>query len=278
MFDGLTAIILKFFCRVEIIIEVHSDWINSLFLQHKLPFESILKYIFMRWGLFVLNRADKVRVVSTSLKRLVKENSQPKKIFQFPAFTDLEIFLRESNISYEPVITYVGWLSPLKGIDLLIKAFANIKEKYPEFKLEIIGEGLSQAELRDLVENKNIKDVDFTGHLDLNEVKNRLKRSICLVLPSYSEGLPRVLLEAAALKKPLIGTEVGGIPEIIEDGENGFLFAPGSAEELTMALEKIISNQKLIQSMGQASYRIVKEKYSGEKFFENYFEMVGKNL
>ncbi|MEA3450222.1 MAG: glycosyltransferase [Patescibacteria group bacterium] len=274
LFDGLVSIILKWITRVEVIIEVHSDWINSLFLQHRLPFKGILKYTFKIWGGFVLNQADKVRVVSSSLKKLVEKNSQAKNIVKFPAFTDLEIFLKESNINYELIITYVGWLYPLKGVDTLIKAFGKIKEKYPELKLEIIGEGSERDKLEEFVQNKKIEDVEFAGRLDLNDVKNRLKRSTCLVLPSYSEGLPRVLLEAAALKKPLIGTEVGGIPEIIEDGENGFLFTPGNVEELSLSIAKLINNKKLIESMGQAGRKIILKKYSGKKFFENYFKLI----
>jgi glycosyltransferase involved in cell wall biosynthesis len=274
LFDGLVSIILKWISRVKVIVEVHSDWIESLFMQHRLPFKLILKKIFKNWGAFVLGRADKVRVVSASLKQQVEKNSKAKNIIKFPAFTDLEIFLEESNISYEPIITYIGWLYPLKGVVLLIKTFANIKDKYPEYKLEIIGEGPSRDELEELVKNKSIKDVEFTGWLKTHEVKNRLRRSSCLVLPSYSEGLPRVLLEAAALKKPLIATEVGGIPEVIADGENGFLFSPGNVEELTYALEKLIRDDKLIKAMGEAGRQIVKNKYSGEKFFENYFKLI----
>lgn len=273
LFDGWVATVINKIHKKKLIIETHSDWVNSLFLQHKVPFKTMARRLFIRLGHFSLTRADTVRVVSEMLRDLVLEHSPNSKIVKFPAFTDIDIFKNETNISWEPIILFTGSLYRLKGVQLLIEAFGRLQNRFSEFKLVIIGKGPYEEDLKKLVASSRIKRIEFIGSLSQKQVKNWMRVCWCFVLPSLSEGLGLVLLEAASLGKPLIGSNTGGIPEIIMDGENGFLIAPGSIEELTKTMEKIMSDKKLAVSMGETGKRIVENKFSLEKYFKGYNEI-----
>ena len=149
-----------------------------------------------------------------------------------------------------------------------------MQNRFSEFKLVIIGDGPYKEDLKKLAVSSKIKKIEFTGSLSQEQVKNWMKKCWCFVLPSLSEGLGLVLLEAASLSKPLIGSNTGGISEIIIDGENGFLFTPGSIQELTKTLEKIMSDKKLAVSMGETGKRIAENKFSLEKYFKGYYQLV----
>ena len=112
------------------------------------------------------------------------------------------------------------------------------------------------------------------GKLSLEEVKRRMKACYCLVVPSLSEGLPRVILEAQALAKPVIASKVGGIPELITDGRNGFLFKVGDSNELAEKLRTLLNNKELAIEMGRRGRDLVGENFSNEKYLENYIQMI----
>jgi len=274
LFDGFVATIIKIVLKPRLIIEAHSDWVNSLFLQHRIPFGATARRLFIRLGRFSLSSASTVRVVSEALQDQVLEYCPNCKIVKFPAFTDIDIFKNEADISWEPIILFTGWLYRLKGVQLLIEAFGRLQHRFSEFKLVIIGDGPYLEDLEKLAVSQKINKIEFTGSLSQEQVKNWMKKCWCFVLPSFSEGLGLVLLEAASLGKPLIGSDTGGIPEIIEDGENGFLIAPGSIEELTAVLAKIMSDKKLAISMGETGKRIAENKFSLEKYFMGYFNLI----
>lgn len=120
------------------------------------------------------------------------------------------------------------------------------------------------------LENK----VEFKGKLSLEETKDIMKNCYCLVLPSLSEGLPRVLMEAQALGKPVIGSRVGGIPELIKGGKNGFLFEAGDSNGLAEKLKILLGNKGLVMEMGRWGRRFVEEKFSNEKYVENYINLI----
>lgn len=274
LFDGFVGAWLKFFTRRELIVEVHSDWINSLFFQHKIPFPKLVKRIFIMIGRYSLKRADKVRVISTATEKLVRENSAHTEFYKFPTFTDIDMFKAEADTSFRPVIMYAGWLYYLKGLQFLIEAWSRLQHKYPDFKLLIVGDGPYRNDLIDLARKHNIKNIEFTGWKPLEETKNYMRHCYVFTLLSLSEGLGRVLIEAAMLRKPAIGSRVDGIPDIIQDGETGYLIEPGNVDELTKKLDKLLGNPELARIMGEAGRKFVEDKFSTEKYFAEYIRMV----
>jgi glycosyltransferase involved in cell wall biosynthesis len=272
--DGVLAALLKLVTGKQLIVEVHGDWVESLFFYHKLQFEGVYRWLFTFFGKISLKSADKVRVISSFTEKLARRYSGDKPYYKFPTFTDINVFLQEKNISWDLSILYVGVLYRLKGVHFLIEALKKIQSKHPQVKLVIVGEGPFKKELDDLIARLDVKNVEFTGRLFIEGVVEQMKKCTVLVLPSLSEGLGRVLIEAAALGKPLIGSDTGGIPDIVHNGVNGFLFEPGNVDELAEKLDLIFSDLEKAKVMGAKGKELVSAEYSTEKYFSDYLKMI----
>ena len=144
------------------------------------------------------------------------------------------------------------------SVKYLTEAFEKIKNDFPSFKLVLVGEGMPE------------------GKLTLEQTKDKMKNCYCLVIPSLSEGLPRVLLEAMALSKPVIASNVGGIPDLIQDGQNGFLFKAGNSDELAEKLKTLLNNRVLAIEIGKKGRELILGKFSNEKYISNYLEMINR--
>lgn len=256
LMEGLAGSISKKLLKRELIVEIHGDWVEGPFLSKKRKLEFIQRKFTPFLAKISFKAADKIRGVASNLIKEAKEIAPDKKYFIFPTFTDLDDFLNEKEIKFDNFILFVGSAQKVKGVEYLIEAFNKIKDEFPEFKLVLVGEGLPG------------------GRLTLEETKNKMKNCYCLVLPSLSEGLPRVLMEAMALGKPVIGSKVGGIPELIKDGQNGFLFEVGNFKGLAGKLKILLSDKKLAMKLGERGREFIKDNFSNEKYIENYLKMI----
>lgn len=273
--EGLAGVFLKVLFRKELIIEIHGDWREGPFINKKRLFAPILRKMVPYIGRFSLSRADKVRTLTRLVGHEVRDEFPGKKYFAFPTFTDIDIFLEEKKATLQKYICTAAVLSPIKNIETLIEAFAKIHSKFSDFKLFIIGSGLTGQKLRVMSYELRVPDrVVFTGQLSQGELKNIMKDCYAFALPSLSEGFGRVFIEAMALGKPVIGSNVGGVPEIIRDGENGFLIEPKDASMLAEKLEYLLSNPETAKKMGEAGQKFVRENFSNEKYIRNYVEMI----
>jgi glycosyltransferase involved in cell wall biosynthesis len=242
LMEGLVGVILRKALIKELIVEMHGDWQvrkNIAFLAAS-----------------SLKNADKIRGVAKYLTDKAKKIAADKPYFIFPTFTDLDYFLRENNIKFENVVLFVGRNDPVKGVKYLAEAFSRIEKDFPDFRLVLVGEGLPE------------------GKLSLEEVRKRMRDCYCLAAPSLSEGLPRVIMEAQALGKPVIARRVGGIPELIDDGQTGFLVTPADSAELAEKLKIILGDRELAVKMGRLARESVKDKFSNEKYIKNYIQMI----
>ena len=138
----------------------------------------------------------------------------------------------------EKMILYVGRLSPEKGLEYLLKAAIKLKTQWPNLRIVLIGDGPDKHRLRGFSESLDIEDIThFMGEQTPDEINRWLGMSDLLCLPSIREGCPNVILEAFASGRPVVGSNVGGIPEMIEDECNGFLFQPGDVNDLVNKLD-----------------------------------------
>ena len=154
---------------------------------------------------------------------------------------------RQLGLSEESfIVLFVGLLVPVKGIDVLLEAIENIEAG--QLLCILVGEGGQKEDLLGIVEEKGLSNrVKFAGRCSSEEVPTWMNAADVLVLPSFSEGRPNVVLEAQACGLPVIATRVGGTPELICDGENGLLIESGDSGGLA---------QKLIELMEDAPYRL----------------------
>ncbi len=136
-----------------------------------------------------------------------------------------------------PRLLFVGRLSPEKGAPLLIEAVAKLRGEGVPVELTMIGDGPSRGEIEQAVAQHQLQDaVTLLGAQDSERVRQELTRHRALVLASFAEGLPVVIMEAFATHRPVISTWVAGIPELVENGVNGLLISPGSVEALSQAM------------------------------------------
>ena len=149
---------------------------------------------------------------------------------------------------------YVGSLLKVKGPDLLIDAFAKVIRSKPESRLLIIGSGAIEGDLKNQVKSLSLEtQVEFAGKVAYEKIIECYRRTRIVVLPSRFEGFGFVPVEAALLEKPAIAASVGGLPEVVEDGETGVLFPAGNAEELAEKMLRLLDDPDLVQRLGTQS-------------------------
>lgn len=155
------------------------------------------------------------------------------------------------NPDERPKILYVGRLTNEKGIDILIESFRSLVEKInPSPELIIRGTGGDEEALRERVQSYGLADqITFVPFLPFDELLQLYRSADIFVLPSRIEGQGRVLIEALASGCVVIGTDVGGIPAIISHEENGLLIDPGSAKQLTKAVQRVLSDGDLARGL-----------------------------
>lgn len=165
-----------------------------------------------------------------------------------------------------PRIVCVGRLCEAKGQLLLLDAAHRLIKRGILFELVLAGDGEMRVEVENLIAQYSIgKQVRITGWLSNEEVRSEILAARGLILPSFTEGLPIVIMEAMALRRPVLSTYVAGIPELVVAGRTGWLFPAGSVEEMTIAIEEFLATttEKLIE-MGNAAYLRVIERHSIE--------------
>ena len=173
------------------------------------------------------------------------------------------------NIAYVappimPRLVCVGRLCKVKGQLLLLDAVYRLAEKGIRFELVLAGDGEMRATLEVRIAQYGLTEqIRITGWISSNQVREEILAARGLVLPSFSEGLPVVIMEAMALRRPVITTYVGGIPELVLPGENGWLLPAGSVDALVEAIEDCLSKSPDdLKKMGDAGYMRVIKRHS----------------
>lgn len=225
---------------------------------------SVAKQVF-RW---VYRFADQVIGVSQSVKdHLVNTGEIPEskgKVIYNPVSIPTP-FPKKESPNFE--IVYVGRLEIVKNVETLIKAFANSNHTHAH--LTIVGDGRERHHLEALTSTLQMDSkITFTGFI--SEPSKYLSNADLFVLPSFSEGFGIAAAEAMFLKVPVLCSRVGGIPEFVKDGENGWLFNPKSTAELTVKLNQIIAmDAESLKMMGRKGYDKVINEFTVDKYIEN---------
>ena len=153
-----------------------------------------------------------------------------------------------------PRLLCVGRLIPIKGHIVLLRAFAAARERIPGLHLDIAGRGPLEPALKALARELGIEDsVHFLGYV--SPVQAAIERAAVVVVPSMGEGFGMVALEAMERSRPVIAAEIGGLGELVQDGETGVLVPPGEAEPLCEAIVRVAGDLDLARRMGEAGRR-----------------------
>lgn len=169
-----------------------------------------------------------------------------------------------SSVSGENRLVCVGRLCPQKGQLLLVEAIRRLKDRGIDCQLTLVGDGELRQTIMDLAKNLGVdSQIRITGWLSSDDVKKEISQAKLMVLPSFAEGLPVVIMESLALGIPVVATYVAGIPELVTDGESGWLVTPGDIDALTETLIKALTTPvEILQQMGKRGREKVIQNHS----------------
>lgn len=212
--------------------------------------------------LHIYDKIDFYISPSQFMRDMVREMGFKGEVRHLPNFIHADSF-RPSYAWENGNIVYFGRLSNEKGLGTLIEASKGL-----DVEVKIIGDGPLRNSLIFRVKNEKIKNVKFLGYKIGEELHRELRKSMFAVLPSECyENNPRSVMEAFALGKPVIGSRIGGIPELVRDGETGLTFEPGNVENLREKIKYLKENPNKITEMGKNARRFVEENLNPEKHY-----------
>jgi glycosyltransferase involved in cell wall biosynthesis len=229
--------------RPRVVAEVHGDWRASSRLYGHAA-RRLLAPFADAVAAWALRRADAVRVVSPFTAELVRRlGVEPVAVF--PTYTQLDAFQAPRvALPEQPLALFVGALEATKGIDVLVEA---ARRASLAARLRLVGDG-TQASLVASLGARWERE-----RLPAPAIAAALDEAWALVLPSRSEGLPRIVIEAFCRGRAVVGARAGGIPDIVEDGVSGLLVPPGDAQALAEALERLLSDRQLAERLGEGA-------------------------
>lgn len=286
LFLGLWWKLIRILAQYDI---VHAHWlipqgiVQSLFRKkyivtgHGSDIMSLNKGIIRKLKVRTLKKAQCVTVVSEALKDKVLELNKSTKVFVQSMGCDLLGFgpqnRRENYFGQEgrPVVLFVGRLAEVKGVEYLIEAMHEV-----DAMLVIAGDGPLKESLAG---KSDMRKTIFLGAKSHNDLREIYASADVLVMPSVTaqdgskEGFGLVLLEAMASGLPVIGSNSGGIPEIIQDGENGLLVAEKDVSGIKNAIQRILGDKEFAGYLAKNAKEHL-EQYSYEKIAENYVDYI----
>lgn len=236
---------------------------------------------------FVWKKAARVVANSQGLKELAHQTESKQAIPVIENGVDTLLFHPDASKRDRSHITLTAGATRLterKGHRFVIEAMGKLRERFPELRFEVMGEGSAEEKLKAQAAELGISDqVRFLGRIPAAETHQYYERADIFVLPSANEGMSNALLEALASGLPAIVTDTGGSRELVDEGINGLYIEPGDAQSIADALEKLVSNEGLRHRMGATSrakaeaknWSSVAEKYL-EMYKEVYEDVVGQ--
>jgi glycosyltransferase involved in cell wall biosynthesis len=233
---------------VPVIVELHGDW-RTFARLYGSPARRRLGRLADMIGGWAVRKAAKVRAVSPYTARLARDAGRDPDA-QFPAFMDLEPFTApQQPLPEHTVVLFIGVLEPYKNIDGLAEAWRLARDRIPHATLRIVGDGTRADLVQDLVAEGR---VTWDRRLETDEIVQALDGASLLVLPSRSEGMGRVVIEAQLRGRPVLGSAVGGIPDLVHDGIDGLLVSPDPRAVAEGVVELVGDPERLRRLAGAA--------------------------
>ena len=245
--------------------------------------------ILSKIGSFVFKNSDKITANSNYTKNAITSiEDKIKDIVEIiPMGVDTSLFhpkhatgLRD-DFEAEYLILSVGRLVEKKGVKYLIMAMKDVIKEFPNAKLIICGAGPEEENLENLTKKLNLKEnVIFVGYIKNSDLPKYYTSSDIFILPSIkvkggdTEGLGVVLLEAMACGTPVIGSNTGGITDIIKHGESGFLVKPKDPEDIAEKIIVLLSNKELQQKFSEEGLKIVRERFSWNVIVKKFVKIL----
>lgn len=202
------------------------------------------------------------------MNKFIEFGIPKEKVVHIPNFVDVSKF--NPNYEHEDYFVYFGRLSEEKGINTLIKSMKYVNKS----KLIIVGTGPIEKELKEFVVKENIKNVEFVGFKTGNELENIIKQSRFIVIPSeWYENAPMSIIEAMAYGKAVLGSNIGGIPEFIEDNHTGMIFKTKDEIDLANKINYLIDQENQTIEMGKNARIRTEKLYDKTVHYEKIMDL-----
>ncbi len=268
---GIAGALLKVITGAKLVIEVPGRPIDAFLTDTEHPgFADKLKNkLTGLWCQVLFRYADCLRLFYPGqLEGFSFAKSKLQK--SFPDFVPL------ADISHKnkehPYVLFLGFPWFLKGVDILIQAYKKVMNDFPEFELKIVGHCPDKTRFETLLGDcQQVKLLDAVPH---EGAISLMESCACFVLPSRTEGMPRVLVEAMAASKPFIASKVGGIPHYLTHEKEGLLFDSEDIESLANCLRRILADENLRKELGANGYKLVSEGMSEKYYQYNFKELI----
>lgn len=272
LLGGLVSLIMKYLFGTKFVMQFQYQFFN---MPRIVPLWR--RILYKKVARFLGKRADVIRCVTQEIRQTALIEGIPERnVRVVPARCDVEMFKPSAEIRRharfsldvqdKKVVIYVGSLLPLKGVHILIEAIKRLSLRVSDLVLVVVGDGSERKELERTVKACRLEDkIMFLGRLRYSEVPRILSAADVFIFPSFSEAMPRAVLEAMAMELPVIASGVGGIVEIIEDGWSGYLISPGDVSAIISTTSFLLSDEGLRRKIGKRARETVVEGFDFDK-------------
>jgi glycosyltransferase involved in cell wall biosynthesis len=273
LLSGVLGGILKLIFKCKLIVELNSSDLGTA-IEMEMGSGLLTKikvFAANKTRAMVLANVDGIKLLTENQRGILEHKYHAKKVYCFHDFVPTYYFT-DAPKKMDPYILFVGYPFYRKGIDLLIEAFTRITDEFPEMELWLIGYRLEE-EAKQTVGQWHDR-VKFIKPVYYDELRAYFLNCRCFVLPSREEGMGRVLLEAMASGKAIVGANVGGIPGLLENNVNGLLFESENINDLEKKLTLVLSDVALTRTLGGKAVDTIVDKFSAERYIDYFEDMV----
>ena len=255
----------------KLIVEVHGDW-RTFSRSYGSPVRRLLGPAADRAAALAVRRADATRALSRFTSGLVEDVRGRPASASFPTYSDLSVFVEApvAPLPARPTALFVGVLEAYKNVDGLAEAWRLVQARVPEARLVVVGRGSRRQVVEELVGDLP-GSVEHHESLTPEEIARALDDATVLVLPSWPEGLGRVVIEAFARGRGVVATGAGGILDLVTDGVEGILIPRADTDALADALVATLSDRVLAERLGAAARRRYADWHSTPERFASEF-------
>jgi glycosyltransferase involved in cell wall biosynthesis len=247
--DAVAGSMINRWLKLPFFVKVHGTDVNENALY------PARRKLIKKW----LSKAETIFCASKALGNVLEKSGiDSSKLLVNYNGVNRDLFYPSEGLSNNSNIIFVGSLIPTKGVNELVAAFEDIQKNFPEATLHIVGEGPLKPAIKEITLTRKL-NIILHGSIALPMVAEKVRTSTLLVLPSYREGVPNVLLEAFASGVPVVSTSVGGIPEVVNDNV-GILVEPENTHQLKVAIVDALKKDWNKQDILQHSYQFDWEK------------------